>query len=723
MGPGGAPSGSRTSSLAVLLTAAAAFLATALASGGAGRGVEGAAIGIPTVAGLVLALLAATFVAMSRSPAWAGFLFPVGLGLVSLALGSPAAGLLFSGPPLFALVLAAVVASLCHASVFPPRSLLFPVLAGVYLGASWNVQQRVGPDGDEPQYLMVAESLLHDFDLALDRDFAEKRYLAFFDRPLEPHFRIRGPEGQIYSLHAVGLPVLILPAYAMGGYPAASFFMALLAAFLVREIRRLCREVTGDDATSSGVAWLVGLAPPILHFAGLIFTEIPAALLFCTGLRTSAFGFSKRSGLVSALCAALLPWLNVRYAILSTAIVLALLARLWRERESRALPAHRWLAPLSTLALSALAIALYHYTLWGFFDPRRVYGRRREFSLDFLPEGLPGLFLDQEFGLFVFAPVFALAFAGWRAAWRRSRAFAVAGLIAFVGVVATASVWPMWRGGFNPPARFLVPLTPVLASGVALVLRRGLRASSALLAGWTLWCGLAGSLAIETIHRDRDGTAPFFRTQSGAAEWTSVLPSFVLEEDRATRVLAWPWGVLLVLGVVCSTREKSRRTPVVTETLAASLAFAVTAIIAASLSPRAPPVERNATRLLGHPAIGLSSSSYTSAADAEWSSGVVFEPHRHPNGQAVGSAILLERGRYRARLASADREPGSRPPTLLVLRRGGAIAERFPMSEALEAWFRVDARGEFDLALEGGAPFEVRTVRLSRDSAESPGEP
>ena len=57
---------------------------------------------------------------------------------------------------------------------------------------------------------------------------------------------------------------------------------------------------------------------------------------------------------------------------------------------------------------SALGLMAYHFALYGFFDPRRVYGRRPEFSLATLPEGLPGLLLDQEFGLLVYAPVFAL---------------------------------------------------------------------------------------------------------------------------------------------------------------------------------------------------------------------------------------------------------------------------------------------------------------------------
>ena len=82
----------------------------------------------------------------------------------------------------------------------------------------------------------------------------------------------------------------------------------------------------------------------------------------------------------------------------------------------------------------------------------------------------------------------------------------------------------MWRGGFNPPSRFLVPVVPALALAVGAALPRGLTAPAALLAGWSLFAGLGGALEPRLVHRDRDGTAPFFREMSGAEEWTRLLP-------------------------------------------------------------------------------------------------------------------------------------------------------------------------------------------------------
>jgi hypothetical protein len=73
---------------------------------------------------------------------------------------------------------------------------------------------------------------------------------------------VRGRRGEIYSLHAVGLSLLILSAYGLGGYAGASLFMALLSALLAVEMRRLIRAWTGSEGAAEGPSWPVALSPP-----------------------------------------------------------------------------------------------------------------------------------------------------------------------------------------------------------------------------------------------------------------------------------------------------------------------------------------------------------------------------------------------------------------------------------------------------------------------------
>jgi len=686
----------------------------ALAGLGGAAAARPLALGAPSAASILLvALVIGGLGLVSRGTA-AG---AAGAGLLILLpaqLGAP--GLLaLTGPPVAALCLGVALLVVALSGWRPPGWALPVVVSLLAATSAARVQSQVGAEGDEPHYLMVAESLLRDGDLDLTDDYVATRYAPFYRKPeLQPHFRVRGRAGHIYSLHAVGLSVLILPAWALGGYPVVSFFMAGLLVLLVCELRGLLRDAGAGDAAAEAAAWICGLSPPLLSYAGLVFTEVPAALGVTLGLRlvVRSGPLSRRRLTVGLAALAALPWLNVRYVALLGLLAVGLLV----ARRPRRLVA----ALAAALAASGAALAVYHFALYGFLDPRRVYGARPEFALATLLEGLPGLLLDQEFGLLVYAPVFVLALPGLVVLARERPRLGLLVVALVASALLIAGSWHMWRGGFNPPARFLVPVVPALALALAAALdRSGPRASVALLAGWGMAIGLLGVAQPRLLHRDRDGGAPLARAASGAEEWTRLLPGYVLADPDRNR-LAATWIALLAAGVAASGVRRGPRAAPALRVACSLTALGLASAVASSAGVRRSE-GRDAVRLLGRPALHLPSLSFEAAFVARWGPealgwGPLYEPHRHPAGATLAARLSLAPGRYRLVL-DAERVAGARQPPQLLVLSPGVAPRAVPMDDAGPGYAAELSIGpeapDVTLALAGGGPLVLREVRLS----------
>src|SRR5207253_7760050 len=103
---------------------------------------------------------------------------------------------------------------------------------------------RSPPDGDEPRYLLMTDSLVRDGDFDLTDNFARQDYRAFV--PAMGYDMVRPFKGGAsYALHYVGLPVALAPGYAAAGRVGATAALAagsLLGALgALRLARRWCR--------------------------------------------------------------------------------------------------------------------------------------------------------------------------------------------------------------------------------------------------------------------------------------------------------------------------------------------------------------------------------------------------------------------------------------------------------------------------------------------------
>jgi len=425
--------------------------------------------------------------------------------------------------------------------------------------------------GDEPHYLLTAESIVADGDVDLANQYARRDYERFYPYVLDVHGR--RTDGRVNEPHGVGFPLLIVPAYALGGAVAVELLLAALAALAFVAAARLARRLVPDPWATGGVL-LVALSPPALAYSATIYPELVAG-----GLLAAAAGCALRVrdsprlrwAYGSALLLAVLPWLGTKYAIPALPVAVALVR--WTSRRGRRLAA---LGVAEVMVASLVAYVTVNGVLYGGFTPYAAddpgqTATDAAFPLGYL-ERLPrlaALWIDREYGLLRWAPILALAF--W-AAWllwrsRRERLASVlperldaevaAALLLAVcaGQVAVAAFGAPTMFGFWFPGRHLMAAVPCAAALAAWGLRHAPRPVGAALGGLTLVA--SGWLVAELSLADTGGwVAPASDAPWGPLE--AALPLYGVGS-------AWAWVVAglaaaALAGVVAREAWRWRRT-------------------------------------------------------------------------------------------------------------------------------------------------------------------
>jgi hypothetical protein len=428
----------------------------------------------------------------------------------------------------------------------PSSAVLFAAAFALYAVLGMFVPGPAGPQGDEPHYLTMAQSLLSDGDLDLTDEFAEREYAPFFGGTLEAHTSPQSPRGRLYAVHTPGLPALILPAYAVGGYPAVRWLMSALAALTAVLVARLVGDATGSPGARLATFGIVAFTPPLAFYALAVYPETPAALA------TACFLLAARSDpkpgrllLVSGIAAAL-PWLHPKFlplAILGLGLVLV----------RRASPMARACALAVFAGSLALLLAFFksHYGRASFgaaYGP----GLSTDVSLLRAPLGMLALLLDRQFGLLFASPVWCLALPGLGLLLRERLGDALRVVLLGGATAVVGAAFSMWWGGSCPPARFLVPALPALALALAPALAR-FKDTAAALTGLGLGALVLAAEAPRILQNRADGESALLRFLCPALDLSGGLPSFVLPSPGAP-LLALALLAALALGFLWGAR-------------------------------------------------------------------------------------------------------------------------------------------------------------------------
>ena len=108
----------------------------------------------------------------------------------------------------------------------------------------------------------MAQSLWRDHDLKIENNHQRGDYREYFTSDLDPHYLTRGRDGEIYSIHPIGISVLLAPIYALAGYQGAVWALILMGALAAAIAWRwTVRALNAPGAATFAWAAIVFSAP------------------------------------------------------------------------------------------------------------------------------------------------------------------------------------------------------------------------------------------------------------------------------------------------------------------------------------------------------------------------------------------------------------------------------------------------------------------------------
>jgi len=155
--------------------------------------------------------------------------------------------------------------------------LIIPAIVYMLIAIIWQDHNINSITGDEPHYLLIADSIIRDFDLEIINNHQTDTPVL---RSMPKGYKfISMHDVNGHSVHGIGLSLLLLPTYYIGGVTAAKIFIALLAGCIPFLVYILIFFVLANEEWAVVTALVISLSQPFLAASNQIYPDLVTGLI------------------------------------------------------------------------------------------------------------------------------------------------------------------------------------------------------------------------------------------------------------------------------------------------------------------------------------------------------------------------------------------------------------------------------------------------------------
>lgn len=342
--------------------------------------------------------------------------------------------------------------------------LLLPVFFYLAIALYWQSRGIYGLAGDEPHYLLIADSLYRDHDLFVENNYlietpVHRACKVNFADPVDMQRHLRNG----YSMHNIGLPLLLLIPYGLAGVMGAKLFITLLAGLWPFLLYKAAFQIIESRPWSILIALTISLGLPYLPVSNQIYIDLVGGMIILysaeriIGILRGHYEpiSSTAHNLYLGLLIGFLPWLHIRLGAPACLLLLGYIYAVSSKQRRSAVAVTRRsvLLPVAIVVCSGIALAAYNQIAFGnaVFGPYYGY---LSFDVRKIALTFTGLHWDMAHGMFMQQPLLLLGLCGIAPLVKDNWKSAALLALLSISVLLPNSMLSLWYGGASFYGRY-----------------------------------------------------------------------------------------------------------------------------------------------------------------------------------------------------------------------------------------------------------------------------